>query len=65
MARPAMLWCAAAALLAVAAATAAADESKVLLEREKAGAEIIWDSWGVPHIYADNYDVLVRFPAPH
>lgn len=46
----------AAGVLAVLAAAAAAAK----VETKRASAEILWDDYGVPHIYADNHEVLVR-----
>lgn len=54
----------AAATLAFAALVALVAATTVKLDGGRAGAEIIWDSWGVPHIYADNYEVLVRSDCP-
>lgn len=35
-------------------------EHRHKVAKGRASAEIVWDSWGVPHIWADNNVVLVR-----
>jgi acyl-homoserine lactone acylase PvdQ len=47
----------AAAVLVVAAAAAGRGAT---VRQGRANAEILWDLYGVPHIYADNREVLVR-----
>jgi len=53
--RAALVALAAGVLAALAAAAAA-----IKVETKRASAEILWDDYGVPHIYADNHEVLVR-----
>ena len=51
---------AALAAFAAALALAAPQQQRVQLPRKRANAEIIWTTDGVPHITADDLEVLVR-----
>ena len=60
MAKARVLAAAVAVALLALAATAFARAASAHVSKGRANAEVLWDTYGVPHIYADNYDVLVR-----